>query len=143
MRQHDRHGATTRRCPPTFPIKQHRTGYWSITGGDPVTSRPETTERRHPVPKPTRSPYPALAAWRARNEHSRKFERWRYDNLWRAACTEAEAAECRDNPERERELQREAMALLLGEPLHKVRLTRETMRRYLEALATNKQNGAA
>ncbi len=108
-----------------------------------MTPSPETTERRRPVPKPTRSPYPALAAWRARNEHSRKFETWRYDNLWRASSAEAEAVECRDNPERERELQREAMALLLGEPLHKVRLTRETMRRYLGALATYEQKGAA
>ncbi len=56
---------------------------------------------------------------------------------------EVEASENRNHPEREQQLQREAMALLLGEPLHKVRLTRETMRRYLAALVTYEQKGAA
>ncbi len=56
---------------------------------------------------------------------------------------EVEARDNKDNPEREQRCQREAIAALLGEPLHKVRLTRETMRRYLQALATYEQKGAA
>ena len=69
--------------------------------------------------------------------------RWTRDALWRAALAEVEAIENRKHPEREQQLQREAMALLLGEPLHKVRLTRDMMRRYLAALATYEQKGAA
>lgn len=112
-----------------------RTPSLDVTGGDPVTSRPETTERWRPVPKPTRSPYPALAAWRARNEHPRKFERWRYDDLWRAASAEAEAAEyAKDHPKRERELQREAIAITLGVPARDVKLDLEWQRKYLAAL---------
>ncbi len=86
--------------------------------------------------------YPALALWRKRVGDT-PSSRWTYDNLWRAAMAEVEASENRNYPKREQQLQREAMALLLGEPLHKVRLTRETMRRYLEALATYEQKGAA
>lgn len=86
--------------------------------------------------------YPALEAWRKRVGGT-PSSRWTLDNLWRAAMIEVEASESRNHPEREQQLQREAMALLLGEPLHKVQLTRDTMRRYLEALATYEQKGAA
>ena len=84
----------------------------------------------------------ALAVWQKRVGDT-PSSRWTYDNLWRAAIAEVEASENRNHLEQEQQLQREAMALLLGEPLHKVRLTRETMRRYLAALATCEQKGAA
>ena len=86
--------------------------------------------------------YPALAVWQKRVGDT-PSSRWTYDNLWRAAMAEMEASETCNHPEREQQLQREAIALLLGEPLHKVRLTRETMRRSLAALATCEQKGAA
>ena len=85
--------------------------------------------------------YPALAAWRKRFGTLSRHRT--YDNLWRAAMAEMEASENRNHPEREQQLQREAMALLLGEPMHKVRPTRDTMRRYLAALATYEQKAAA
>ena len=80
------------------------------------------------------SPYPALTAWKRRNEHPRLFERWKYDDLWGAACCEAEAAENHDHPERECDLQREAIAFMLGIPMHKVKLDLEWQRKYLAAL---------
>ncbi len=88
------------------------------------------------------NPYPALAAWR-RRDGNKPESQWTYDDLWRAAMAEVEAIENRNHPEREQQLQREAMALLLGEPLHNVRPTRDAMRRYLAALATYEQKGAA
>ena len=95
-----------------------------------------------PATKADRTPpYPALAVWR-RREADKPTSRWTYDDLWRAAMAEAEAAE-QKNPKREHALQREAVAVLLGEPLHKVRLTRETMRRYLKVIATYDRKVAA
>ena len=85
--------------------------------------------------------YPALAAWRKRFGTLSRHRT--YDNLWRAAMAEAEASECRDNAQREQLYQREAISILLGEPVHKVQLIRDTMRRYLVALETYEQKGAA
>ena len=56
---------------------------------------------------------------------------------------EIDASATKDNSHREQQYQREAMALLLGEPLHKVRLTRKTMRRYLKAIAMYERKAAA
>ena len=56
---------------------------------------------------------------------------------------EIDASANKDDTQREQQYQREAIAVLLGEPVHKVRLTGETMRRYLAALATYEQKGAA
>ena len=86
--------------------------------------------------------YPALELWWKRVGDTPP-SRWTLDALWRAAMAEFEARDNRDNPQREQQYQREAIAALLGEPLHKVRLTRETMRRYLQALAMYERKGAA
>ncbi|MCH7490755.1 MAG: hypothetical protein IID05_08665 [Gemmatimonadetes bacterium] len=86
--------------------------------------------------------YPALAAWRKRVGDTPP-SRWAFDNLWRAAMAEIDASATKDNSHREQQYQREAMALLLGEPLHKVRLTRKTMRRYLKAIAMYERKAAA
>lgn len=81
------------------------------------------------------SPYPALAAWKRRNEHPRLYDRWKYNDLWRAACCEAEAAEnAKDHPKRENDLQREAIAFMLGVPMRKVKLDFEWQRKYLAVL---------
>ena len=106
MRQHDRRGTTTRRRPTTLPIKQHRTGCWSITGGDPVTSRSETASRRRDGHT---ARYPALEAWRKRVGDTAS-SRWTLDNLWRAAIAEVEASENHNHPEREQRCQCEAIA---------------------------------
>ena len=79
-------------------------------------------------------PYPALAAWRRRNEHPRKFGTWTYDVLWHCACVEMEASEPQD-PEREQALQREAIALLLNVPLRRGKLNSTWTRRYVARLA--------
>ena len=89
-----------------------------------------------------RGDYPALTAWRKRVGDT-PWSRWTFDDLWRAAMAEIDASDSKDDTQREQQYQREAMALLLGEPLHKVRLTRDTMRRYLQAIATYKQKAAA
>ena len=88
------------------------------------------------------SRYPALVAWR-KCVGNTPSSRWAFDNLWRAAMAEIDARDNRDNPQREQEYQREAIAVLLGEPLHKVRLTWEMMRRYVKAIATHEQKAAA
>ena len=94
-----------------------------------LTNRARKTQRRY------QSPYPALARWKRRNEHPRLFERWKYNDLWRAACCESEAAEnAKDRPKRENDLQREAIAFMLGVPMHKVKLDLEWQRKYLAAL---------
>ena len=110
------------------------------TGGEvKITDRPQsinkTHRRRRAVPKPNQSPYPALATWKRRNEHPRLYDRWKYNDLWRAACCEAEAAEnANDHPKRENNLQREAIAFMLGVPMHKVKLDLEWQRKYLASL---------
>jgi len=86
--------------------------------------------------------YPALAAWRKRVGDTPP-SRWAFDNLWRAAMAEIDARDSKDNTQREQQCQREAIAALLGDPLHKVRLTRETMRRYLKAIAMYERRAAA
>ena len=73
--------------------------------------------------------YPALAAWHARNEQRGKYGTWSFDALWRAACAEAEARQNQNNPQREQQYQREAIAALLGD--EKVKLDTVTVRRYL------------
>ena len=85
--------------------------------------------------------YPALVAWRKRV--GTPSSRWAFDNLWRAAMAEIDASDSKDNTQREQQYQREAIAVLLGEPLHKVRLTREMMRRYLKAIAMYERKAAA
>ncbi len=86
--------------------------------------------------------YPALVAWRKRVGDTSP-SRWAFDNLWRAAMPEVDASATKDNRQREQQYQREAIAVLLGEPLHKVRLTRETMRHYLKAIAMYERKAAA
>ena len=86
--------------------------------------------------------YPALVAWRKRVGNT-PSSRWAFDNLWRAAMAEIDASDSKDNTQREQQYQREAIAVLLGEPLHKVRLTREMMRRYLKAIAMYERKAAA
>ena len=66
-----------------------------------------------------------------------------FDNLWRAAMAEIDASDSKNNTQREQQYQREAIAVLLGEPLQKLRLTRETMRRYLKAIAMYERKAAA
>ncbi len=92
----------------------------------------QKSPKRRPVPKASNALYPALETWKRRREHPRKYETWRYDDLWRAACCEAEAIEyAKDHPKRERESQREAIAILLGVPVQNVKLDLEWQRRYL------------
>ena len=86
--------------------------------------------------------YPALMAWRKRVGNT-PSSRWAFDNLWRAAMAEIDASDSKDNTQREQQYQREAIAVLLGEPLHRVRLTWKMMRRYLKAIATHEQKAAA
>ena len=86
--------------------------------------------------------YPALVAWRKRVGNA-PSSRWAFDDLWRAAMAEIDARDSKDNTQREPQYQREAIAVLLGEPVHKVRLTREMMRRYVKAIATHEQKAAA
>ena len=89
-----------------------------------------------------RAGYPALTAWRKRIGDTPPT-RWTFDNLWRAAMAESEAKDSKDNAEREQHYQREAVALLLGEPVQRVRLTHDTMQRYLSAVATAAREVAA
>lgn len=99
-----------------------------------TVDRAKTTKRR-PVPTASKSLYPALEVWKRRQEHPRKFETWRYDDLWRAACCEAEADEyAKDHPKRERESQREAIAITLSVPPKDVKLDLEWQRRYLATI---------
>ena len=56
---------------------------------------------------------------------------------------EMEASENKDNPEHERHFQREAIALLLGEPVHNVRLNAMWTRRYVARLAELVRKAAA
>ena len=93
--------------------------------------------------RPKQARYPALELWERRHEHPRKFATWKYDNLWRAACAEAEARENLNNPEHEQHFQREAIALLLGDPVHKVRLNATWTRRYVARLAELARKAAA
>ena len=86
--------------------------------------------------------YPALVAWRKRVGDT-PSSRWAFDNLWRAAMAEIDASAAKDNSHREQQYQREAIAVLLGEPLHRVGLTWEIMRRYVKAIATHEQKAAA
>ena len=104
-----------------------------------MISRSEMTDRRRC--DRTASRYPALAGWRKRVGDT-PSSRWTLDSLWRAAMAEVDARDNKDNTQREQQYQREAIAALLGEPLRKVRLTRDTMRRYLAALATYEQKVA-
>ena len=85
--------------------------------------------------------YPALAAWRRRGEHPRKYSTWTFDPLWAAACAEAEASENQKNPEREQQYQREAIAALLGE--ERVKLDTVTVRRYVIRIAELTRNARA
>ncbi len=94
------------------------------------------------ITAPASPRYPAAVAWRKRVGDT-PSSRWTFDNLWRAAMAEVEASENKDNTQREQQYQREAIAGLLGEPLARVRLTWDTMRRYLAAVATYEQKGAA
>ena len=97
--------------------------------------RMELNQSRRKRQHQRQSPYPALAAWKRRNEHPRLYDRWKYNDLWRAACCEAEAAEnANDHPKRENDLQREAIAFMLGVPMHKVKLDLEWQRKYLASL---------
>ena len=85
---------------------------------------------------------PALAAWQ-KCVGDTPPSRWTYDDLWRAAMAEMEASENKDNPEHERHFQREAIALLLGEPVHNVRLNAMWTRRYVARLAELVRKAAA
>ncbi len=87
--------------------------------------------------------YPALEAWKRRREHPRKHETWHYDDLWRAACAEAEARENQKNPEREQQCQREAIAILLDEPKQKVKLNSTWARRFVARLSELKDRKSA
>ena len=92
----------------------------------------QKSPKRPPVPNASSALYPALEMWKRRREHPRKYETWTYDDLWKAACCEAEAAEyAKEHPKRERESQREAIAILLGVPVRNVKLDLEWQRRYL------------
>ncbi len=73
--------------------------------------------------------YPALGAWWKRVGDTPP-SRWTLDNLWRAAMAEVEASENRKHPERERLLQREAIALVLGLDKSRVQLTVEVQQEY-------------
>lgn len=86
--------------------------------------------------------YPALTAWQKRVGDT-PTSRWTFDDLWRAAMAESDAKDSKDNAQREQQYQREAIAVLLGEPVRKVRLTHDTMQRYLAAVATVEREVAA
>lgn len=84
--------------------------------------------------------YPALTAWQERDGNTPPAT-WTHDGLWRAAMAEAEAEENRDNPERERACQVEAIVCLLhgkrtGERQRypKVVLDVETQQRYVRRI---------
>ena len=86
--------------------------------------------------------YPALVAWQERDGNT-PHATWAHDGLWRAAMAEAEAREHRDNPERERACQVEAVLALLngkcaGDPAKKyypkVVLDVDMQRRYLQRI---------
>ena len=89
------------------------------------------------------APYPALELWKRRREHSREFATWRYDALWRAACSEAAAVENTDNPQREQRYQKEAIASLLDVPECNVKLDSVWTRRYVALLTAMKNEQAA
>ena len=86
--------------------------------------------------------YPALTAWQKRVGDT-PTSRWTFDDLWRAAMAESDARDSKDDTQREQQYQREAIAVLLGAPVHRVRLTWKTMQRYLAAIATVERKVAA
>ncbi len=93
--------------------------------------------------RPKQAPYPALELWQRRGEHPRNFATWRYDALWRAACSEAAAVENTDNPQREQRYQKEAIASLLDVPECKVKLDSAWTRQYVARLTAMKNEKAA
>ena len=117
------------------PAKLRRTAGEKKMKMKPKTKSKLKQTRRRPVPKASNALYPALATWGRRQEHPRKHDTWTFDTLWGAACCEAEAADyAKNHPKRERESQREAIAIMLGVPPKDVKLDLEWQKQYLAAI---------